>query len=37
MIESEWYMAVIPLVLTNGAEGIGTGVSLPPLPLAIDW
>ena len=28
MIEPEWYMPVIPLVLINGAEGIGTGLSL---------
>ncbi len=26
-IEPEWYMPVIPLVLINGAEGIGTGLS----------
>ncbi|KAI0297539.1 type II DNA topoisomerase [Multifurca ochricompacta] len=26
-IEPEWYMPVIPLVLVNGAEGIGTGWS----------
>ena len=24
-IEPEWYLPVIPLVLVNGAEGIGTG------------
>lgn len=24
-VEPEWYMPVIPLVLVNGAEGIGTG------------
>ena len=24
-IEPEWYMPVVPLVLINGAEGIGTG------------
>ena len=35
MIEPEWYMPIIPLVLINGAEGIGTGLSLPPLPLAL--
>jgi DNA topoisomerase-2 len=29
-IEPEWYMPVIPLVLINGAEGIGTGSSSPP-------
>ncbi|KAK7688109.1 hypothetical protein QCA50_008479 [Cerrena zonata] len=27
VIEPEWYMPVIPLVLINGAEGIGTGWS----------
>ena len=27
-IEPEWYMPIIPLVLINGAEGIGTGLSL---------
>ncbi|KAH9963556.1 DNA topoisomerase [Russula dissimulans] len=26
-IEPEWYMPVIPLILVNGAEGIGTGWS----------
>ncbi|XP_047738579.1 DNA topoisomerase 2-alpha isoform X2 [Hyalella azteca] len=26
-IEPEWYMPIIPLVLVNGAEGIGTGWS----------
>ncbi|EIW65215.1 type II DNA topoisomerase [Trametes versicolor FP-101664 SS1] len=26
-VEPEWYMPVIPLVLVNGAEGIGTGWS----------
>lgn len=25
VIEPEWYLPVIPLVLINGAEGIGTG------------
>ena len=25
LIEPEWYMPVVPLVLINGAEGIGTG------------
>ena len=25
LIEPEWYMPVVPLVLVNGAEGIGTG------------
>lgn len=24
-IEPEWYMPIIPMVLVNGAEGIGTG------------
>lgn len=28
-IEPKWYMSVIPLVLVNGAEGIGTGWSTP--------
>ncbi|KAJ7630419.1 DNA topoisomerase II [Roridomyces roridus] len=27
IIEPEWYMPVVPLVLINGAEGIGTGWS----------
>jgi DNA topoisomerase-2 len=27
LIEPEWYMPVVPLVLINGAEGIGTGES----------
>lgn len=27
LIEPEWYMPVLPLVLINGAEGIGTGWS----------
>lgn len=26
-IEPEWYIPVIPLVLVNGSEGIGTGWS----------
>ena len=26
-IEPEWYMPVLPMVLVNGAEGIGTGWS----------
>ena len=26
-IEPEWYMPIIPMVLVNGAEGIGTGKS----------
>ena len=25
LIEPEWYLRVVPLVLVNGAEGIGTG------------
>lgn len=25
LIEPEWYMPILPLVLINGAEGIGTG------------
>lgn len=25
IIEPEWYVPVIPLVLVNGADGIGTG------------
>ena len=29
-IEPEWYMPVIPLLLINGAEGIGTGLSPRP-------
>jgi DNA topoisomerase-2 len=34
-IEPEWYMPVIPLILVNGAEGIGTGkpLHLPIWPL----
>ncbi|KAG7090763.1 hypothetical protein E1B28_009848 [Marasmius oreades] len=27
LVEPEWYMPVIPMVLVNGAEGIGTGWS----------
>lgn len=27
LIEPEWYIPVVPLVLVNGAEGIGTGKS----------
>jgi len=27
MVEPEWYLPVIPMVLVNGAEGIGTGWS----------
>jgi DNA topoisomerase-2 len=30
-IEPEWYVPVVPMLLVNGAEGIGTGKSLPPL------
>jgi DNA topoisomerase-2 len=26
-IEPEWYMPIIPMVLVNGADGIGTGWS----------
>ena len=29
-IEPEWYLPVVPLVLINGAEGIGTGTHLTP-------
>ena len=29
-IEPEWYMPIIPLLLINGAEGIGTGSSIFP-------
>jgi DNA topoisomerase II len=25
-IEPEWYIPVIPMVLVNGADGIGTGI-----------
>ena len=25
-VEPEWYLPIIPLVLVNGAEGIGTGI-----------
>lgn len=27
-IEPEWYMPVIPMILVNGADGIGTGNTL---------
>lgn len=27
LIEPEWYMPVLPMVLINGSEGIGTGQS----------
>jgi DNA gyrase/topoisomerase IV subunit B len=32
MIEPEWYLPIIPMVLVNGCEGIGTGYStfIPP-------
>lgn len=32
MIEPEWFMPVIPMILVNGCEGIGTGYStyIPP-------
>lgn len=32
LIEPEWYMPIIPMVLVNGSEGIGTGWStfIPP-------
>lgn len=26
-VEPEWYLPIIPMVLVNGAEGIGTGWS----------
>jgi len=26
-IEPEWFMPVIPMILVNGADGIGTGIS----------
>jgi DNA topoisomerase-2 len=26
IVEPEWYIPVVPMVLVNGAEGIGTGV-----------
>lgn len=28
VIEPEWYMPVVPMVLVNGAEGIGTGMMI---------
>lgn len=31
-IEPEWYIPVFPLVLVNGVEGIGTGLSQFPRP-----
>ena len=37
VIEPEWYMPVIPLVLVNGAEGIGTGVSSLPFSYYIKF
>jgi DNA gyrase/topoisomerase IV subunit B/ssDNA-binding Zn-finger/Zn-ribbon topoisomerase 1 len=32
VIEPEWYMPIIPMILVNGCEGIGTGysTSIPP-------
>ena len=30
-IEPEWYMPIIPMVLVNGAEGIGTGKVVCPM------
>jgi DNA topoisomerase-2 len=39
-IEPEWYMPVIPLVLINGTEGIGTGLSQilsPSLASSSNW
>jgi DNA topoisomerase-2 len=32
IIEPEWYMPIIPMILVNGCEGIGTGysTSIPP-------
>lgn len=27
LIEPEWYVPVIPMILVNGSEGIGTGKS----------
>lgn len=30
-IEPEWYIPVVPVVLLNGAEGIGTGLSFHKL------
>jgi len=27
MVEPEWYMPIIPMVLVNGSSGIGTGWS----------
>jgi DNA topoisomerase II len=27
MVEPEWYLPIVPTVLLNGAEGIGTGWS----------
>lgn len=28
IIEPEWYLPILPMVLVNGAEGIGTGETL---------
>ena len=35
-VEPEYYMPVLPLVLVNGAEGIGTGEELC-IPVFRDW
>jgi DNA topoisomerase II len=36
-VEPEWYAPIVPMILVNGAEGIGTGFScyVPPYDLAI--
>ena len=36
IIEPEWYIPILPVVLLNGAEGIGTGELRPYLHLALD-
>ena len=36
-VEPEWFMPVIPLVLVNGAEGIGTGESLQDDYVHVSW
>lgn len=36
-IEPEWYMPVLPMVLVNGAEGIGTGEFLLPINCFVFW
>ena len=42
-IEPEWYMPILPMVLVNGAEGIGTGWSTkiynynPREIVAVSW